>query len=442
MLALLVTVGLSFCVGAADLPGEPLLLKPQLPELTEGDLQVWSWNIAAASLNKLLPGFYEEYPKIKVSVSMSGTNLQSRFLLSLSAGVGAPEISQLQLAEATRYSRTFKLADLTEVALEYGNCFPESFWSNCLLEVKTEAGTQMKLFAIPWDMGPCAVFYKRKVFEQCGVDPESIVTWDDYIAAGRQIVERSGGATKIMPLPTAGLHDMFEILLQQAGGQVFDAKGRVAINSPETAAVIDVFRKLLTSGVTTNITPNGHAYYASIKSDTVASFPAAAWFGGTIKDYAPDMAGQWGVFRLPGITADGLRTSNLGGSVLVIPDQCKQKDAAWRFIQYALCTPRAQLEQYRNYDLFPALLVTHRDPFFDEPDPYFGGQKARRLFATDIEKIPALNRTQDWFQALRYIQQALSKWVTDGMGPSDELLASLEDRLCRRLGREPVPHGG
>jgi ABC-type glycerol-3-phosphate transport system substrate-binding protein len=354
--------------------------------------------------------------------------MQSRFLLSLSAGVGAPDVSQLQLAEAARYSRTRRLTDLTPVARKYEKDFPASFWKNCVFEGR--------VYAIPWDMGPCAVFYKRSLFARYQIDPESIATWDDYIAAGKTLLERSGGKTKMLSLSTGNMEGLFEILLQQNAGQIFDDEGRIAVNSPQAMRVMSVIHRILEAGINANITPYSHAAYASMKSDLVATYPTAAWFGGTIKDYAPDTRGDWGVFRLPAMEPGGLRTSNLGGSVLVIPDQCKQKAAAWAFIEYALCTREGQIEQYRNFDLFPGLLPTHADPFFDEPDPFYGGQKVRRLFALDIEKIPPLNRTKDWFEALRYLTQSLSKWTADGMGPPEQFLAQLEQKLSRRLGRE------
>jgi len=100
------------------------------PAELEGEVTVWSWNIAAASLKKLVPPFNEIYPNVTVDVNMTGTNLQSRFLLSLSAGVGAPDISQLQLAEAQRYVRTGRMTDLTPVAQRYEKDFPASFWAD------------------------------------------------------------------------------------------------------------------------------------------------------------------------------------------------------------------------------------------------------------------------------------------------------------------------
>jgi multiple sugar transport system substrate-binding protein/lactose/L-arabinose transport system substrate-binding protein len=425
-------LGLALTAVAAAAASEPLTLDPaRLPEDIRGDIQVWGWNIAAGSLNGLVPAFEARYPECRIHVNMTGANLQSRFLLSLSAGVGAPDISQLQVREAPRYGITGKLTDLTAVAQRYAPDFAPSFWRDCVHDGR--------IYAIPWDMGPCAVFYKRRVFARFQIDPETIETWDDFIAAGKLILERSAGKTKMMCIPTGLMSDLFEILVQQNSGQLFDDEGRIALYSPENVEVMDLLRKLIASGISANIPFFGHAFLASLKTDSVATYPMAAWFGGTIRDYAPATSGDWGIFRLPAFRPDGLRTSNLGGSVLVIPDQCAQKEAAWKYVEYALCTKEAQIEQYRSFDLFPALVTTHQDPFFDEPVAFFGNQQVRRLFSLDIDRIPPMNRTTDWMEAVMYCSQALSKWANGGMEASDAFLARLEAKLSVRLGRAIAP---
>ena len=398
-----------------------------------GKIEIWAWNIAAASLQKLIPPFQQRYPNVDARVTMNGTNMQSRFLLSLSAGVGAPDVSQLQLTDALFYAQTGRLADLTSLATKYKEQFPASFWGNCI--------SDGKVYAIPWDMGPCAVFYKRHLFTQYGINPDTINTWEDYINVGKQLLDKSGGKTRMLFLPTGQLDGMFEIILQQTGGQVFDAEGRVAINSPEVLQTLEVLRAMLSAGIGYNAPAWSHAYYASLKTDTVATYPSATWFGGLMSDHAPETKGDWGVFRLPAVSPGGLRTSNLGGSVLVIPEQSKNHAAAWAFIEYALCTREGQLAQYRNFDLFPALLTTHGDPFFDEPVPFFGNQQTRRLFAQDIEKIPALNRTTDWLEAIRYVKEGMSTWASGDMQDPQRLLDNLEKKIVRRTGRNAAPKG-
>ncbi len=393
-------------------------------------VDVWSWNIAAASLMSLVPEFERQHPEIELRIDMTGADMQSRFLLSLIAGVGAPDISQLQLVDAPKFAPSGALMDLTGQAAQYADKFTPSFWDNC-----THEG---RVYAIPWDMGPCAVFYKRDLFERHGIDPESIETWEDYIAVGQQIVEASRGETNMLALSVGGLFQFFEMLIQQTGGGVFDREGRIIIHSPENVQALEVLRAVLEAGIAAPINTSGPEYYASFQNDKIATYPLAVWLGGSIKDYAAPTAGNWGVFRLPAVEPGGLRTSNLGGSVLVIPDQCEKKEEAWKYVEYVLCTKEAQIEQYRNFDLFPCLMTTFDDPFFDEPDPFYGGQKVRRLFAQDIEKIPTLTRTKDWNEAMRYITQMLSTWATAKM-PHEAFLSRLAVTLERKLGRPLAP---
>ena len=43
------------------------------------------------------------------------------------------------------------------------------------------------------DSGPVAVFYRRDFYEKAGVDPATIKTWDDFIAAGKKVMEANPG---------------------------------------------------------------------------------------------------------------------------------------------------------------------------------------------------------------------------------------------------------
>lgn len=399
-------------------------------------LQVDGWNIAAASLEAALPTFHDRHPDIRVRVNMSGAQLQARFMLSLAAGVGAPDVSQLQAAEVVRYGITGRLADLTPLAEIYRDAFPESAWKDVTVDGK--------VYGIPWDLGPCAVFYKRPLFAKYGIEPDDIETWDDYIAAGTRMLEQSGGATRMLIHPTSYQEVMFEILLHQGGGQIFDEDGRVAINSPITLRVLNIMKQFVDRGISANTAYWSQPFYASFTKDSVATYPMGAWFAGLVRDYAPGMSGDWGVFPLPALEPGGLRTSSFGGSALVVPEQTSHLDDAKAFIEFMLCEEHTQLLQFQNFDLFPALTTVHADPFFDEPVDFFAGQAVRRLFATDIDKIPPLNRTRDWPETLVYLRQALGTWAASGLHDPAAFLVDLERGLARRLNREiaPAARGG
>jgi lactose/L-arabinose transport system substrate-binding protein len=134
----------------------------------------------------------------------------------------------------------------------------------------------------------------------------------------------------------------------------------------------------------------------------------------------------------------GLHTSDLGGSTLAIPDQCPNKEAAWAFIEYALCTREGQVAQYKRYDLFPAFLPALSDPYFEQPDPFYGGQKMTALFVKAINGLPVLNRTSDWIEATTYMNQSFTRWAVDHE-PTGPMLDTLAKNLSQRLGRPIAP---
>ena len=400
---------------------------PPARSAVRGNITVWSWNIAAKSLQGLTPSFEEKYPGAKVHVDLNGTNIQARLLLSLTAGVGAPDVTQFQFYEAPRYIETGALADLTPVAAKYETMFPSAVWSNC-----TYKG---KIYAIPWDVGPCALYYKRDLFAKYGVDPDKIETWDDYIDAGKVILQKSGGRTKMLALGSNDLESLFEVFLQQTGGQVFDSRGRIAIDSPEARNALDVIRRLREAGICSDVPAYGQEWMAGFNDDTIASYPGAVCLGGSMKDTAsnnPGKATSWGVVRLPAVDHGGLRVADWGGSVLVIPKQCRNKAEARAVVEYALCKREGQLQQYKSESLFPAFLPALQSKEVDSPDPFFGGQAVGRVFATDIDKIPPLNRTANWIEAVGYLQQDLSHWAATGM-KDQGMLHHVAAKLSRRL---------
>ncbi len=367
-------------------------------------VEVWGWNLAAESLDHLAPDFERANPGIDLQVKVSGAMVQTRLLLSLTGGVGEPGICQLQEREAPKYTTTGRLADMKQWASKYEAQFPVSSWASCVVD----GG----IYAIPWDIGPCAVFYKRWIFEKYNLDPRDIETWDDFIAMGEKLATRSQGRVRMMPLAISALGDLFQILMQQNGGGIFDQQGRIIINNPENREALRVLRKLLESGICAPLNVNSDECIASYGTDSIAAYPGAVWLMHNIKDKAASRAGQWGVFRLPAIRRGGLRASNLGGSVLVVPSQGNAVAEAQRFVEYALCTTDSQVTQYQQYGLFPAYLPAHKDPRFDQPDAFFGGQRVAALFAEDYAHLQPMYRTRNWAEAERYLGETLSVWAS------------------------------
>jgi ABC-type glycerol-3-phosphate transport system substrate-binding protein len=387
-------------------------------------VEVWSWNIAAKSLDQIVPAFEAQHPDTQIVITRNGTNMQSRLLLSLAADTGAPDVTQLQQAETPKFIQTKHLLDITERAQKHAKDFPPAAWGNCVYDGRT--------YAIPWDIGPCAVFYRRSILAKYSIDPEKIETWDDYIDAGKKILQESGGKTQMLTLPTADLTPLFFIMMQQNGGGVFNPKGELILTSKRNVEVLETIRRMLDAGIGAPFKDFTPEQFASFATDAVATHPRAVWMMLNIKQNAPNTAGDWGVFRLPAFTPGGLHNSNLGGSTLCIPAQSPHAQQAWNFVEYALCTVEGQVEQYKHWGIFPAYLPALRDAYFDQGDPFFANQKVNRLFATDIEKISPMTRTRNWNDAERLLRQTLSDWAQHHLD-NDAYLRDLQSLMSRKF---------
>lgn len=109
---------------------------------------------------------------------MSSTRRSQR----AAGGDGLPDIVSIENFEAEIFWSRFPdcFANLKELGYtaDIQAKFPD--FKRTELEVGDVA------YAMPWDSGPVAVFYRRDLYEKAGVDPSTISTWDDFIAAGKR----------------------------------------------------------------------------------------------------------------------------------------------------------------------------------------------------------------------------------------------------------------
>ena len=47
------------------------------------------------------------------------------------------------------------------------------------------------MFALPHDVHPVMLAYRRDLFEQLGIDVNKLTTWDEFARVGRQVTQDS-----------------------------------------------------------------------------------------------------------------------------------------------------------------------------------------------------------------------------------------------------------
>ncbi|TVR70571.1 MAG: sugar ABC transporter substrate-binding protein [Spirochaetaceae bacterium] len=396
-----------------------------------GEITVWGWNVAASSFEVTAQLFMEKYPNTRVNVvDMGRGDVYDRVTVGLSAGgQGLADVIQLdERLPSFSYNFPEGFMDLTDLLRPYVADFDPSK----IPVISLEDG---RMVGVPWDSGPVGVFYRRDLFEQAGVDPAAIETWDDYLEAGRKIKDATGA--HLFQVDMANDDGTLRMFLNQQANFYFNEQGEIIIHKPKAVEAMAFLKRANDMGLALN-TPSWDAILTGTKNGTLATIPFGVWYSGSIKDVAPELAGKWGVFPLPSATRGGNRAANLGGSNLVIPRSTQNPDLAWQYARFSMLTTQGQMAIMKAYGIFPSYLPAHNDPFFSAPDPYFGNQRVWQVFTDQMSDIPPINYTDDFQQAEQIVTDAQARVLLQGADPATEMRRAA-DEIARVTGRRLAP---
>jgi arabinosaccharide transport system substrate-binding protein len=185
-------------------------------------------------------GDFEKEHGVKVQLQLvSARALQSRLQSSLLTGAQVPDLVELMAGSIGYFSRG-PLEDVGFVDLT-DRLHQENLYSKMVEARYSLWSSRDRIFAIPHDVHPVALCYRRDLIEELGIDVENLKTWDDFVKMGRSItkdLDGDGNPDRYaldMPLSTNwGIN----LLLLQRGEQLFNEQGKVVFDTKLTAETI------------------------------------------------------------------------------------------------------------------------------------------------------------------------------------------------------------
>ena len=212
---------------------------PTIDENTETEITVWAWNVAAKALVESAKSFNQKYPKIKVNVQEYGLaqNVYERYSVILSSGVGVPDIIQIESDYVQTFAETYPqyFFDMNGYIDIEGKVDPS--------KISTSYDSEGKLVSIPWDSGPVVMFYREDLFNQAGIDINSIITFEDYISAGKKLKEKFPNIT-MTGLPFTQDENLFRCLLVANKSYYLNNKGEITVASSKAIETLQIIKRL------------------------------------------------------------------------------------------------------------------------------------------------------------------------------------------------------
>ncbi|GAA5786820.1 sugar ABC transporter substrate-binding protein [Chitiniphilus shinanonensis] len=406
----LVLAGVALCARAA----EPLTVAVY-PNLDE-------------AIRLVTPLWRQRHPDVPLKfIARNYVDHHNAMTTALAAGSGLPDVMAVEVGYLGRFAASGGLTDLAAAPYRAGR-LRDRFVRYAFAQAENGG----RIVAIPTDLGPGGLFYRHDIFSRAGIDEADFTaSWERYLSAGRRLKAATGVFLLAHPREIKDI--VLRSGLKDGEGLYFNAAGQPQVESPRFVRAFTLARAARVAGLDARLTPYSAEWSAALRTGRVASQPGGAWLVGHLEDWlSPGTDGRWRVTRLPG----GTRAA-WGGSFYAIPAASRNKALAWELIQLLTMDRALQLAAFKSPRLnaFPALRTAQDDPFFAQPMPFLGGQRARLFWREAAAEMPALTVHRLDPVAEEIVNAELDRVLDDGK----DIATALADarRLIERRVRRP-----
>lgn len=386
----------------------------------------------------LVADWNREHPDQAVSISLlTNTALERRMLSGFLAGT---PVADIIAAERPVAAKTFVgplesvgFVDVTD------RLTTEGLLAKISPSALTPWTTRHRIFGLPLDVHPVLLAYRSDLVEAAGIDMTAIETWEDYFRLLRPLQQDFDGDGR----PDRWLLNLWDtstdqvlMMLDQAGGSLFDAQDRPQLNAPRNA---EVLARIVTwvagpQRVCTDIDMFSASGHRQRLDGVVIGTLMPDWLCSLWKLEIPGLAGKVKLMPMPAWERGGRRTSVWrGGTMLGISRSAHDVEGAWAFARHLALSTELAEDLYRQTNILPPNRALWSRPVFDEPDPYFSGQPVGRIFLSVADDVPVRSSSPFAMAAQNYLGNALVNlrdWA-DQTGTYD--LPALRREAQRRL---------
>lgn len=335
---------------------------------------------------------FESETGIKVSVDyVAWSDISNKTLTTLAAGGGGYDIVFMPSADASKLIAGGWFEPINDLISED----QKADWVSAVLDFYTADGN---LMAMPWYAGGAHMAYNKTILETAGVDPTTIVTWDDFMAACKTIKE--AGAADFCFTPSAKYAGEFYYnwgtMVLSRGGTFFDDSGAPVFQN--STAALDSYA-FLKEGIDKGyFNPAGVAmddYETLIDFGTgKTAFMLNSTWSATQANTNPDLStlvGKVGYILVPG-TGNVRSAAYLYAGGLGLLKTSEHKEEAKQFITY-LTSAEAQKHHAIEGANMPTRVALFEDADIAAAWDGFADLAAQLSYG---EFVPAVSWLDEW----------------------------------------------
>jgi multiple sugar transport system substrate-binding protein len=368
-----------------------------------GTITMWAMGAEGENLPKLTKDFEAANPGTKINVTaIPWDAAHDKFTTAITANQ-TPDVAMV----GTTWMGEF--AGMGAIDPKPGGIDSSVFFEGA--QETTEVGGTS--FGVPWYVETRLIYYRTDLAQKAGFSTPP-KDWEGLKAMAKAMQTKAGAKWGI-GLQAGGQGSWQSIMpFAWSNGAELTKDGGKAYNfdTPEMVEAAKYYQSFFTEGIADKAAPATPTTEPDFASGRVPMFISGPWMMGAVEKAGGGAAfkEKYDVMVMP---TKKVSSSFVGGSNLVVFKNTKNRDTAWKFVQW-LTDPKVQVKWYQLSTDLPSVKSAWQDPALTADDKL-------AKFGTQLETAKAPPSFPTWEQVITSFDTEMEKVTKSGADPGAAL---------------------
>ena len=367
-----------------------------------GTITVWAMGGEGDKLPTLAKEFEALNPGVKIEVTAIPFDAAHDKLATAITANKTPDVSQIGTTWMGEFAT--QALDPTPATIDKSLFFEGA-------QKTTEVGGTS--YGVPWYVETRLVYYRKDLAAKAGIT--TLPTDWAGLKAMAKAMQTKAGAKWGIDLQAGGQGSWQSILpfAWSNGAEVATAdQKKYTFDTPETAEAVKYYQSYFTDKIAAKQLPQ-NSRAPSFVNGSVPMFISGPWEMSGLNELGKaGFKDKYGVMMMP---KQKTATSFVGGSDLAVFKNSKNRDSAWKFVQW-LSDPKTQVKFFALSTDLPSVKSAWTDPALTA-DPKLA------VFGKQLEDAKAPPATATWEQVATTFDTEMEKVAKSGLDPAAALKA-------------------
>ncbi len=368
-----------------------------------GTISIWAMGAEGDNLPKLTKEFEAANPGVKVEVTaIPWDAAHDKFATAITAGK-TPDAAMVGTTWMVEFAA--QALDPTPATID------KSVFFEGAQKTTEVAGTS---YGVPWYVETRLVYYRKDLAAKAGITTLP-TDWAGLKAMAKAMQDKAGAKWGLNL--QAGGQGSWQTILPFAwsnGAEVAtEDQKKFTFDTPETAEAVKYYQSFFTDGISLAKAAAEGSTEPNFVNGSVPMFISGPWMMGAVEKVGgAGFKEKYGVMPMP---KQKTATSFVGGSDLVVFKNSKNRDSAWKLIQW-LSDPATQVKWYGLSTDLPSVKSAWQDPALTADDKL-------AVFGKQLEDAKAPPAIATWEEVAAAFDSEMEKVTKSGTDPAAALKA-------------------